>query len=158
VSDLAERLGSELAARNLTLATAESCTGGLLADTITDRPGASAYFLGGVIVYSNASKTDLLGVPPVMLARHGAVSGKTALSMAYAVMEHFDADMGIAITGIAGPGGGTPVKPVGATFIALASRDNEMVREFTFNGSRREIKAQAADAALELVLEFIESR
>ncbi|MFO7618337.1 MAG: CinA family protein, partial [Thermoplasmata archaeon] len=116
----AEQLGSLLTARNWTIAVAESCTGGLLGSTITVVPGSSTYFLGGIIAYSNSSKTEVLGVPTETIQRFGAVSDRAAVGMAVGILNNFGCDFAIAITGIVGPGGGSDAKPVGTVFIAVA--------------------------------------
>ena len=139
--------------RDRSLATAESCTGGLLGDLITARPGSSEFFLGGVIAYSNRSKKELLGVGDAILRRNGAVSRRTALAMARGARKIFGSTFGAAITGIAGPGGGSPGKPVGLVYIAVAGPEGETVEKFTFSGSRKEIKLQAARRAIVLLAE-----
>ena len=151
-----EKLGSLLAARAWTVAVAESCTGGLLASTITDVPGSSTYFLGGIVAYSNSSKTEVLGVPPETIQKFGAVSDRAAIGMAIGVLNNFGCDFGIAITGIAGPGGGSEAKPVGTVFIAVATEDGEQAKEFHFKGTRAEIKAASVKAALEMGCEALE--
>ncbi|MFZ5854888.1 MAG: CinA family protein [Chloroflexota bacterium] len=152
---LAERLAAACRERGLTVATAESCTGGLIADAITDVAGASRYFLGGVVAYADRVKTDQLGVPPELLASHGAVSAQVARAMAAGVRERFRADLAVAVSGIAGPGGGSEAKPVGLTYIALADRDGVDVRRFLWSGDRAANKLASATAALELLLERI---
>ena len=151
----AEELGELLTARRMTIALSESCTGGLLASTITDVPGSSLYFLGGIIAYSNDAKVEVLGVPEAALATHGAVSSNVALAMAYGALDHFASDLGLAVTGIAGPAGGSEAKPVGTVFIAVVTEENEVAREFHFSGSRTEIKQQSVDAAMKLAREFL---
>jgi len=137
----------------LTLATAESCTGGLLSKLLTDVPGSSEYYSGGVISYSNKVKIDLLGVRPETLETCGAVSEDTAKEMALGLKKSFDANLAIAITGIAGPGGGTVEKPVGTVFIALSYMDEDtQVLPLHLKGTRAEIRAQSAEAALEMLL------
>ncbi|RLE30050.1 damage-inducible protein CinA [Candidatus Acetothermia bacterium] len=145
-------IGERLRGSGRTLAVAESCTGGLLAMRITEVPGASEYFLGGIVSYANPAKERLLGVPGEVLARHGAVSEECARAMALGARAAFGADYALAITGIAGPGGGTPEKPVGLVYIALAGPDGEVeVREHRFAGSRQGIRWSAAEAALSLL-------
>ena len=151
-----EKLGDMLASRNLTLAVAESCTGGLLGSTITDVPGSSAYFLGGIIAYSNTSKIEILGVPAQTIERNGAVSDRTAACMAKGILNNFACDIGIGVTGIAGPGGGSDQKPVGTVFIGIASELSELSRQFNFTGTRQKIKEASVKAALELACEFLE--
>jgi len=149
-TDLAAVILDQCRAANLKLAVAESCTGGLLGERITNIPGSSEVFLGGVIAYHNDVKRDLLGVPAEELARFGAVSEEVVLRMATGVQAKWAADIGIAITGIAGPGGGTPEKPVGLVWIAVAVREAR-ARRFQMIGDRAEIRERAAQAALEMV-------
>jgi nicotinamide-nucleotide amidase len=146
---LEEVVGCYLNARKLTLAVAESCTGGLIGHRLTDVPGASDYFLGGVVSYSNDAKCDLLRVPDTTLARHGAVSPETARAMARGVREVFHAAIGLAVTGIAGPGGGSVDKPVGTVYIGLATDQGEDVWHYQFYGNRAEIKILTAETALD---------
>lgn len=141
----------ELAARKLTLATAESCTGGLVGHRITNVPGSSDVFLGGVVSYSNAAKESLLGVKPETLAAHGAVSEQTAAEMAEGARRRFGSVFGLSITGIAGPGGGTPEKPVGLVFMGLADGVGTQVERHQFGGAREDIKARSAHMALNLL-------
>ncbi|MDO9537560.1 MAG: CinA family protein [Thermoplasmata archaeon] len=150
-----EKLGSLLTARTWTLAVAESCTGGLLAHTITNVPGSSTYFLGGMIAYSDSSKTEILGVPAETIMKNGAVSDRTAMAMAVGIVINFACDFGIAITGIAGPSGGSEQKPVGTVFVGVASEVGEKAKAFHFKGSREEIKAQSVKAAIEFACEFL---
>jgi len=152
---LAERLRAVCIDRGLSLAVAESCTGGLVADAITDIPGSSAYFAGGVVSYSNDAKERLLDVPSDVLAAHGAVSAQVARAMAEGVRARFGTDVGAAVTGIAGPDGGTASKPVGLTYVAVADRDGADVRRHAWSGDRLANKAASAAATLELVLERI---
>ena len=149
-------IGKYLIKRNLTIATAESCTGGLTASLITDVPGSSKYFLGGVVAYSNQLKRDLLSVPDATLERYGAVSEETALAMGRGVRERLRADIVVSVTGIAGPGGGTPDKPVGLTWIALIVSDFEVARRFIWEGDRKRNKECSAEAALKLIMEYLE--
>jgi PncC family amidohydrolase len=155
LTGLAERLQGICLGRGLTVAVAESCTGGLVADAITDIPGSSRYFVGGVVAYSNAAKEGLLDVPAEALAAHGAVSAQVARAMAEGVRARFDADLGMAVTGIAGPDGGSEAKPVGLTYIAVADRDGVDVRRHTWAGDRLGNKASSAAATLELALDRI---
>lgn len=152
---IAERVGAELCRRRLWLAVAESCTGGGLGDAITDVSGSSSYFLGGVISYADAVKERLLRVPPVELAEHGAVSAEVAAAMAEGVRRLLAADLALAITGIAGPSGGTEAKPVGLVFVALASQDTTLVERHQWSGSRRENKRASVQAALELLRRYL---
>jgi PncC family amidohydrolase len=140
-----------------TLALAESCTGGLVAARVTSVPGASVVFQGGVIAYHNDVKRDLLGVPSATLESAGAVSAETALAMAQGVRRLLHVSLAAAVTGIAGPGGGTSAKPVGLVFVAVASPRVERVERFLFAGDRDGIRGQATDAVLRLLLEAMRS-
>jgi nicotinamide-nucleotide amidase len=148
-----EVVGRLLRARRLVLALAESCTGGLVGARVTRVPGSSDYFAGGVVTYANAAKEALLGVPGALLAAHGAVSGEVAGAMAEGVRARFSAHLGLAVTGIAGPGGGTPEKPVGLVFIALAGSPPgpTAVRRHLLLGDRQQVRERAATYALDLV-------
>ena len=154
---LERMIGEELRKRGLTLAVAESCTGGLLASLITDVPGSSDYFVGGVVAYSNTVKEEVLGVPRDVLRTAGAVSPECARAMAEGARKLLGTDLALATTGIAGPTGGTSQKPVGLVYVALAHPDGTEVREHRFVGSRRGNKHSAAHGALELLLEFLRS-
>jgi nicotinamide-nucleotide amidase len=144
VGDLLRRTGS-------TLATAESCTGGLLAGRITDVPGSSEYFLEGAVTYSNEAKTRILGVPKKMIEDHGAVSEEVAAAMASGIRELAGSTFGIGITGIAGPGGGSTEKPVGLVYIALADDAQTSTKRFIFPGDRQFIRTLSVNAALDLL-------
>ena len=133
------------------VAVAESCTGGLLSERLTRVPGSSGYFLGGVVCYSNDLKTKLAGVPPALLEAHGAVSKPVAQALAEGIRNRSGANIGIGITGVAGPSGGTPEKPVGLVYISLADERGTQVREFRFPGDRERIRHWATQAALELI-------
>ena len=139
--------------RGLTVATAESCTGGYIAKSITDMAGSSGYFRGGVVSYSNEVKMRLLGVPADQLAAHGAVSAQVARSMAVGVLAATGADLAVAVTGISGPGGGSPAKPVGLTYVAVADATSVDVRRFVWQGDRVANREATVRAALELLLE-----
>jgi len=153
--NVALRLVAELTARGRWLAVAESCTGGLLGATITDVPGASAVFYGGVVSYANAAKEGWLGVDPRLLADHGAVSAEVATAMVQGLLALPGVDLGCAITGIAGPGGGTPDKPVGTVFIAVGDRRKvEAVRRH-FPGDRAAVRAATVTHALRQVLDRV---
>ena len=131
------------------MAVAESCTGGLLAGTITAVPGCSRYFLGGVVAYHNAAKERILGVPSSLVAAHGAVSGEVALAMAEGALSRFGADIAIATTGVAGPGGGTRGKPVGTVWVAVADRRGvRRAHRHRFGGDRGEVRRASVRAAL----------
>lgn len=149
---LEERLGLSLKARGWTLAVAESCTGGLVADRITNVPGSSEYFLGGIVAYSNAAKEHFLGVRASTLETHGAVSEETALEMARGARRAFAADWAVSITGIAGPGGAQPDKPVGLTFLGLSGPVGDRVEKHVWPENRRGNKARSAEAALRMLL------
>jgi len=145
---LPEAVGDALAAAGQTLATAESCTGGMIAESITDAPGASAWFRGGVVAYANAAKADLLGVAPDLIAAHGAVSEPVAAAMADRARRALGADWSVAVTGIAGPAGGSDDKPVGLVFIAVASAGATAVHRHQFAGARDAVRRRAALTAL----------
>jgi PncC family amidohydrolase len=157
LQSLAERLQVVCLAAGLTVATAESCTGGLVSSAITDVSGSSAYFLGGVVSYSNEAKAALLGVPAELLTMHGAVSAQVARAMADGARERLGVDMAAAVTGVAGPGGGTPAKPVGLTYVAVADREGVAVQRYTWPGNRLSNKDSSARAALTLLLERAQS-
>lgn len=148
---LEEVVGMYLVMRQKTVAVAESCTGGLLSERLTRVPGSSNYFLGGMVCYSNELKTALAGVPADLIAEHGAVSLAVAQAMAEGVRKRTGASLGIGITGVAGPGGGTPEKPVGLVFIALADENGTQIREFRFPGDRERVRHWASQMALEAV-------
>lgn len=154
---LAERLQGLCLGRGLTVAVAESCTGGLVAATITEVPGSSGYFLGGVVSYANAAKEQLLDVPATMLAAHGAVSAQVVVAMATGARARFAASLSAAITGVAGPDGGSDAKPVGLTYVGLADAVSADVRRFTFTGDRTANREAAARAALEWLIERAEA-
>ena len=144
-------VGALLRARGLTLAVAESCTGGLLGHRLTSVSGSSAYFERGVVVYSNEAKMEMLGVPEPILRAHGAVSAPTAQAMARGICATARTPCGLAITGIAGPHGGTPEKPVGTVFVGLAVHDRVEARRFRFGGDRASVKWQSSSMALDML-------
>jgi competence/damage-inducible protein CinA-like protein len=148
---LEQVVGDLLVARGLRIAAAESCTGGLITSRLTDVPGSSRYVDQSVITYSNAAKTELLGVPPDVLEAHGAVSEPVALAMADGIRVRARADVGIGVTGIAGPTGGTPEKPVGMVVVAVLTSAERRCRTFRFYGEREQVKFQASQAALDMV-------
>jgi PncC family amidohydrolase len=154
---LEARVGAVLLGRGWTVCAAESCTGGLVMHRLTNVAGSSAYVLGGVVSYSNEAKKALLGVREETLVVYGAVSEETAAEMARGALQIFPANVAVSITGIAGPGGGTPQKPVGLTYIGLGVREGEgvtiSVQRHVWSGDREAIKAASADAALRLILE-----
>ena len=149
------KLGEILKSRGLTLAVAESCTGGLLGGAVTSAPGSSSYFRGGVIAYNNDIKRDILGVPSESLEKHGAVSDKVVRSMAAGVAKLFDSDCAVSVSGIAGPGGATDEKPVGLVFIGVSFKGKTQSRSFVFNGNREEVRAQSVSAAVEFLIETL---
>jgi len=150
--DLAVVVGRLLKESRRTIALAESCSGGLVSTLLTDVPGSSEYFLGSVVSYANSAKERLLGVAEDTLRAHGAVSAPAAREMARGVRERFDADVGVSVTGIAGPDGGTPEKPVGTVFFAIANRDGSLVeRKRQLLGDRAVIRRTSALHALELL-------
>jgi PncC family amidohydrolase len=153
---LAARLQRACLAAGRTIGTAESCTGGALAAAITANPGSSGYFRGGVVSYANEVKRDRLGVSEVLLAAHGAVSAQVALAMASGARDAVGADIGLATTGVAGPDGGTPDKPVGLVYVAVADAGGADVRRHQWAGDRPANVAASVVAALELALERIE--
>jgi nicotinamide-nucleotide amidase len=144
-------VGELLCARRATIAVAESCTGGLLASRLTDVPGSSDYVERGAVCYSNRAKTEWLGVTEALLARHGAVSEQVAEAMAAGIRSRAGVTVGVGVTGIAGPGGGTAEKPVGTVAIAVQTDDDARVRTFQFTGGREMVKFQASQAALNMV-------
>jgi PncC family amidohydrolase len=150
---LAERLQGVCLGRSLTVATAESCTGGLVAHVLTEIAGSSGYYLGGLVPYADEAKVRLLGVPRDVLLAHGAVSAQVARAMAVGARERLGAALGVGVTGIAGPGGGTDEKPVGLTYVAVADGTAVEVRRFHWPGDRAANKWASAEAALELLLE-----
>ena len=149
---LAERLQAICLAAGLSVATAESCTGGLVAHALTEIPGSSGYFLGGIVAYADSSKRSGLGVPAELIARHGAVSAHVARAMAEGARRVLGADLAVSVTGIAGPGGGSPAKPVGLTYIAVESPQGGDVRRYTWPHDRSANKVASAAAAIELLI------
>ncbi len=137
--------------RALTLATAESCTGGLVAARLTSVPGSSDVFLGGVVAYSDEVKAAELGVPEAVLEQHGAVSAEAAAAMAAGARERLVADVAVAVTGVAGPGGGTEEKPVGLVYLHAEGPDGALARELDLPGERQAIRERATVAALHLL-------
>jgi PncC family amidohydrolase len=156
LDELARRLQALCVAGGWTVVTAESCTGGLVADTLTDVPGSSGYVLGGIVAYADAVKQAQLGVPADVLAAHGAVSAQVALAMATGARERLGATFAVSITGIAGPDGGSDAKPVGLAYIGLAGPDGVEVRRFAWSGDRSANKRSSARAAIELLVEAAE--
>ncbi len=159
MQELVEKVSNRLAALNLTLVTAESCTGGMIATALTSRAGSSAIFERGFVTYSNESKAELLGVPDTTLEKYGAVSAETALAMARGALKHSRAGIAVAVTGIAGPGGGTAEKPVGLVYIGFDLRGGDVAHsaEHRFSGDRDSIRRQATEAALQHLLKFTDT-
>jgi PncC family amidohydrolase len=153
-----ETIGELLVEQGLTLATAESCTGGLVSHRITNISGSSAYFLGGFVTYSNEAKETLLGVHHETLQAHGAVSEQTAREMAQGARRQMGADLAVSVTGIAGPTGGTPEKPVGLVYIALSAPDTGVCQRYLWQGDRIANKEQSAEAALQLIVAYLQDR
>jgi nicotinamide-nucleotide amidase len=151
-------VGDLLAERGLRIGVAESCTGGLIASRLTDVPGSSRYVDQAVVVYANEAKTDLLGVPADLLREQGAVSEPVAVAMAEGIRARARAGVGVGVTGIAGPSGGTPEKPVGMVVIAVVTEADRRVRTYRFFGEREQVKFQAAQAALDMVRRLVSHR
>jgi nicotinamide-nucleotide amidase len=154
---LAERLQGICLGRRMTVSLAESCTGGLVAETLTEVAGSSGYFLGGIVSYSNAAKEALLDVPAPTLATHGAVSAQVAKAMAAGARARFGASLAASITGVAGPDGGSDAKPVGLVYVGLATHAGVEVRRLQLAGERRSVREGAARAAMELLIEAAEA-
>ena len=150
---LAERLQGICLGNGLTVGTAESCTGGLVASLITDVAGSSGYFRGAIVAYADDAKRSLLDVAGDVLSAHGAVSAQVAMAMATGARQRLAVDLAVAVTGIAGPGGGTQAKPVGLTYVAVADAQDVVVRRFVWRGDRGSNKIASAEAALELLVE-----
>lgn len=153
--ELEVRAGQALATSGLTVAVAESCTGGMLGSMLTSVPGSSAYFLGGVIAYADSIKTGLLRVPPEVIWQHGAVSEECALLMAQGVCRLTGADMGISITGVAGPDGGTPAKPVGTVYVGLAAPGLKRAQRYSWSGDRTQNRVWSAEEALKTLIDYL---
>jgi len=152
---LAAEVGALLRSRGLTLALAESCTGGLVSSLITDVAGSSDYFLGCVVSYANSAKEGILGVSPQTLLAHGAVSAEAAAEMAQGARRVFGADVALSVTGIAGPGGGSPDKPVGLVYIHLSAAEAEIGGRFVWNSDRVGNKRLSAETALRLLIRYL---
>ncbi len=152
---LEAEVGALLTTRGLTLAVAESCTGGLILHRLTNVPGSSTYVLGGVVAYSNEAKEKFLQVNPGALEQYGAVSEEIAQEMAQGARAAFASDLAVSVTGIAGPGGGTESKPVGLTYVGLSSRDSEQVVRYIWDGDREQNKIASAEAALQLLYDYL---
>lgn len=154
----AERTVAGLLRHNLTLASAESCTGGMIGDTLTEISGVSQVYLGGVIAYANAAKMALLAVPAAVLKAHGAVSAETAQLMALGARQCFSSSVALATTGIAGPGGGTPDKPVGLVYVALATPQGVAARRLHWDGDRHTNKQRSVLAALDWLNQWLDEQ
>lgn len=157
MSELDLKVAGLLGDSGLTLAVAESCSGGLISKRITDIPGSSGYFILGVVTYSNSSKERVLGVPKELIAKRGAVSSEVARAMAEGVRTLSGSDIALATTGIAGPEGGTAEKPVGTVYIAIASAEGCEVFRHRFDGNRERVREATAEAAIQLVLDRVPS-
>jgi competence/damage-inducible protein CinA C-terminal domain len=153
-----EELATLLLRRGFTLSVAESCTGGMIGSMMTSIPGSSSFFLGGAITYSNESKIKLLNVPSATIETHGAVSRETATEMAKGVLSLYNSDLSVAVTGIAGPGGGTPEKPVGLVFTSVSDKNITDVRRHLFNGDREVVRASASEAAIIHLIDLLKNR
>lgn len=149
--------GQLLSTAGLRLAVAESCTGGLISHRITNVPGSSSYFLGGIVAYDYGAKEHLLGVRRETLDAYGAVSEQTVLEMARGVCLALGADLGLSVSGIAGPGGGTPDKPVGLTWIGVHSPWGEWARKYIWQGDRLAVKEQSSEQALKILVDYLET-
>ena len=157
VAPLVETLARALVTRNLRVCTAESCTGGLIAKCCTDLAGSSDWFERGFVTYSNAAKTEMLGVPAPLVADFGAVSEPVAAAMVAGARRHSAADCSIAVTGVAGPAGGSADKPVGSVWIAAATPTQQRVQLFRFDGDRAAVREASCIAALEMLLELLDA-
>lgn len=155
MKDMEEVVGNLLASQHKTIACAESCTGGLLTSRLTDIAGSSAYVMGSVVCYTNRIKEQLAGVQPETIAAYTEVSAETAREMAAGIRQRIATDIGVGITGLAGPGGGTKGQPVGLVYIAVAGDHGTVVRENHFRGSRKEIKQQSAETALQMIHDYL---
>lgn len=150
-----ETVGHMLKKSGVTLSVAESCTGGLLCHKITNVSGSSEYFRGGVIAYNNDIKEQILGVSEKILKKFGAVSKETAIAMARGAKKNLGSDIGLSVTGIAGPTGGSTTKPVGTVFTAISGKTREENKRFLFKGTRQAIKLKASNKALKMLKEFL---
>ena len=155
---MGEQVGRLLSEQGLTLALAESCTGGLAASLVTDVPGSSSYFLGSAVTYANSAKKAILGVKPETLSQHGAVSAETAAEMAQGARLLFGTDLAVSVTGIAGPDGGTRDKPVGLVYIHLSAPGAEIGERYIWNSGRTGNKLLSAEAMLRLIIRYLQAR
>jgi nicotinamide-nucleotide amidase len=158
LADLAARLGRALLARNLRVATAESCTGGWIVKALTDIPGSSQWLEGSLVAYSNAAKSAVLGVPAALIAAHGAVSEPVVRAMAEGARARLGVALAVAVSGIAGPDGGTPDKPVGTVWFAWANARQTTAAREQFGGDREDVRRQSVALALRRLLELAEAR
>ena len=152
---LEKAIGNRLREKGCTLSIAESCTGGLISDRITNVSGSSDYFMGGMVTYSDESKAEHLGIPSAIIKRHGAVSSQVARRMAQGVRKAFHTTFGLSTTGVAGPTGGTKRSPIGRVFIGIANGRRTWVRKLDLKGSRREIKEKAAEESLQFFYKIL---
>lgn len=155
--EVAERLQAACVSRGLTVAAAESCTGGLVLHLLTEIPGSSAYVRGGIVAYADEVKRDLLGVTADVLAAHGAVSAQVAVAMAEGARDRLGTQLGVGVTGIAGPDGGSEAKPVGLVYVAVAGPGSTTVRRFQWPGDRSQNKRDSARGAIEMLLAHAEA-
>lgn len=158
LTQLARSVHDLLRQRGLTLATAESCTGGLIGHILTEIAGSSEWYVGGLVSYSDRLKRDELGVPQSTLEQHGAVSAQTCVAMADGARQRYGASLALAVTGIAGPGGGSEAKPVGLTYVGVADEDGHDARRHQWRGDRTANKRDSAMAALELLVDHLAGR
>lgn len=155
MKSIEQKIAELLTRQNKTISVAESCTGGLVSNRITDIPGTSTYFKAAIVAYRKAIKIKLLKIPARIIAKNGTVSKVVAILMARNIRRLCETDIGIGITGIAGPSGGTKEKPVGLVYISLATRNYEIAKKFNFKGNRLAIKKQASSSALKLLHSFL---
>lgn len=155
---LSRKAGKGLSAAGWTVAVGESCTGGGVCEALTGIPGSSAYFLGGVVAYGDRSKARDLAVPAALLARHGAVSEEVAVAMAEGARRRFGGDVGVGTTGVAGPGGGTPEKPVGTVCIGISTPEVRLSYRFRLRGDREAVRRKTIERALGLLVECLPRR
>ena len=154
---LVRELADRLLRHRQKVCTAESCTGGLIAKTFTDLAGSSDWFERGFVTYSNEAKNEMLGVPESLVEDYGAVSEAVATAMASGALRHSRANFSVAVTGVAGPGGGSDDKPVGTVWIALASAEQMIAKRYQFDGNRQAVRANTMQTAIELLIDMIES-
>ena len=156
ITTLVEKIAEQLTQRGEKLCTAESCTGGLIAKTLTDLAGSSDWFDRGFVTYSNAAKTDMLAVPAQLIERYGAVSEAVASAMLNGALQHSEADYAISVTGVAGPGGGSEEKPVGTVWIGVGSENQQIVRRYVFDGDREAVRLATLETALASLNDMLE--